>query len=144
MIEDVVKAKEFGVEKLVKSLLNVTDTINYCIQYKPNFSQPPHSENINAKLAFDALEATKKQMSTLFKNSYELEEFSPQIGDSFDPMQHNALFEVDPPAGKKIKAGKIGLVVKSGWKRKQTLLRPANVGVVRFTSEPELPPNLKM
>lgn len=46
-------------------------------------------------------------------------------------MLHNALFEVDAPAGSDAKPGTIGLIVKSGWKRKDNLVRPAHVGVVK-------------
>eukprot|EP01124_Arcella_intermedia_P035602 TRINITY_DN911_c0_g1_i1.p1 TRINITY_DN911_c0_g1~~TRINITY_DN911_c0_g1_i1.p1 ORF type:complete len:267 (-),score=67.97 TRINITY_DN911_c0_g1_i1:104-904(-) len=127
--KDVDKAKEFGVEKLVKNLFSVTDTINICLQNKPVMKE---NENVDAVIAFEALETTKKQMLSVFKDSYAIEEFIPTIGDPFDPMHHNALFEVDPPQNHpEATPGTIGLVVKSGWRRNHQLLRPAGVGVVK-------------
>jgi len=47
-------------------------------------------------------------------------------------MKHNALFEIDPPDNNpKILPGTVGVIVKSGWIRQNTLLRAANVGVIK-------------
>jgi len=134
--KEVDKAKEFGVEKLVKNLFSVTDTINICLQNKPVMQE---NENVDAVIAFEALETTKKQLLSVFKDSYGIEEFIPTIGDPFDPMHHNALFEVDPrEKHPEATPGTIGLVVKSGWKRQHQLLRPAGVGVVKQNQASDL------
>jgi len=121
--KEVDKAREFGVEKLIKNLFPVIDTINICLQNKPNFSDKEVGANVEAKIAFDALESTKTQFLTIFKDSYGIEEYVPKMGETFDPMIHNALFEVDPPEGTNIPPGTIGVVAKYGWKRNGILLR---------------------
>lgn len=129
--KEIEKAKDFGVEKLCKHLFNVNDTINIILQNQPDFDLPENQNNIHAKSAFEGIQRVKQQFASAFADSYEIEEFQPELGEMFDPLQHNALFEVDPPKGKDIGPGKVGLLVKSGWKRKGSLLRPASVGVVK-------------
>eukprot|EP01124_Arcella_intermedia_P017517 TRINITY_DN24288_c0_g1_i1.p1 TRINITY_DN24288_c0_g1~~TRINITY_DN24288_c0_g1_i1.p1 ORF type:complete len:203 (-),score=53.88 TRINITY_DN24288_c0_g1_i1:74-682(-) len=135
MTKDVHKAQEFGVDKLVKNLFSITDTLNICLQNKPDFESPQFKDNVQARVAFESIEATKKQFASVFKDSYEIEELVPPIGAQFNPMEHNALFEVDTPVdpnGNPIgKPGQIGMVVKTGWKRKDVLLRPASVGTIK-------------
>lgn len=127
---DVEKARDFGIEKLVKQLMGVVDTLDIVVQNKPDFELEENKNNELAKSAFLAIDAIYKQFFQVFGN-YGLVEVRPKIGDSFDPMLHNALFEVDAPPGSDAKPGTIGLFVKSGWKRKDILIRPANVGVVK-------------
>lgn len=47
----------------------------------------------------------------------------------FDPNQHNALFELDPPAG--VEPGTVLSVQKKGYLLHQRVLRAADVGVAR-------------
>jgi len=133
MQKEIDKAREFGVEKLVKNMFPLLDTINICLQNKPDFENPQFAENIDAKIAFDALETTKQQFLTILKETCAVEEFLPKLGDNFDPNYHNALFEVNPPSSNpNIPPGSIGVIIKSGWKRNNTLLREASVGVVKY------------
>jgi molecular chaperone GrpE len=50
----------------------------------------------------------------------------PQIGDTFDPQQHQAMFEAPLPG---TKAGQIIQVMTEGFLLHERLLRPAQVGV---------------
>jgi molecular chaperone GrpE len=127
---DVEKAREFGIEKLVKQLMTVTDTLEITLQNRPNFDSEEHKSNAIAQNAFIAIDAINKQFHATFSN-YGMVEVKPAVGDPFDPLLHNALFEVDPPANSDAKPGTVGLIVKPGWKRKDTLFRPAAVGVVK-------------
>jgi len=127
---DVDKAREFGIEKLVKQLMSVTDTLEYTLQHRPNFELEANKDNDLAKNAFVALDAINKQFFTIFTN-YGMMKVKPAVGDNFDPMLHNAMFEVEAPAGSNATPGTVGLVVKPGWKRKDSLMRPASVGVVK-------------
>jgi len=135
--KEIEKAREFGVEKLCKHLFNVNDTVNIILNNKPNFELPYNKDNSHAKSAFEGLEQVKNQFVGALRDAYEIEEVYPELGENFDPLQHNALFEVDAPVGKNIQPGQVGLVVKSAWKRKGTLLRPASVGVVKAAPEPK-------
>ena len=51
---------------------------------------------------------------------------TPQIGDAFDPQQHQAMFEAPLPG---TKAGDIIQVMTEGFLLHDRLLRPAQVGV---------------
>jgi len=50
----------------------------------------------------------------------------PEIGDAFDPQQHEAMFEAPLPNTKK---GEIIQVMAVGFMLHERLLRPAQVGV---------------
>jgi len=50
----------------------------------------------------------------------------PQIGDRFDPQQHEAMFEAPLPG---TKAGEIIQVSAQGFMLHDRILRPAQVGV---------------
>jgi len=128
MEKEVQRAQGTTIDKMVKSLFPIIDNLNICLQNRPDFTIPPHNDNTDAKVAFESLETTKKQFQTMLLDSYDISEFSPKIGENFDPMKHNAVFEVDSP---NIEPGKIGVVVKNGWKRNDHLIRPATIGTVR-------------
>jgi len=53
--KDVDRAREFGVEKLIKNLFTVTDSINICLHNKPK-----DISNEDTKIAFESLDSTKK------------------------------------------------------------------------------------
>jgi molecular chaperone GrpE len=55
-----------------------------------------------------------------------IEVISPQVGDRFDPQQHQAMFEAPVPG---TRAGDIIQVAAEGFMLHDRLLRPAQVGV---------------
>lgn len=127
MHKDVAHAKDTATEKMVRQLLVVSDTLDFCLRNKPNFESPELLENSEAKGAFDGLEASKKHFVAALK-SVNVHEIVPQVGDEFDPQIHNACFQVETEG---VKPGQIGLVIKSGWVKENMLLRAADVGVVK-------------
>eukprot|EP01127_Copromyxa_protea_P013385 TRINITY_DN3595_c0_g1_i1.p1 TRINITY_DN3595_c0_g1~~TRINITY_DN3595_c0_g1_i1.p1 ORF type:complete len:249 (-),score=75.90 TRINITY_DN3595_c0_g1_i1:25-771(-) len=130
MARDVSRAREMGIDKLAKKLFPMSDTLDICLQNKPDFSSEQHKDNVHAQRAFDGIQAAKSQLVSILKGA-NIEEVIPARGEAFDPTYHDALFEVDPPADKSLPPGTIGMILKAGWKRDSTLLRPACVGVVR-------------
>eukprot|EP01126_Amoeba_proteus_P033693 TRINITY_DN3319_c0_g1_i3.p1 TRINITY_DN3319_c0_g1~~TRINITY_DN3319_c0_g1_i3.p1 ORF type:complete len:151 (+),score=20.66 TRINITY_DN3319_c0_g1_i3:455-907(+) len=130
MKRDVARAHENAVDKLAKKLFSMSDTLDICIQNKPDFTIQPHKDNIHAQRAFDGLLATKDLFLKILKEM-NIEEVTPKPGEAFDPHFHDALFEIEAPANSGAGPGTIGLVLKTGWKRDSALLRPASVGVVR-------------
>eukprot|EP01126_Amoeba_proteus_P020900 TRINITY_DN211_c0_g1_i5.p1 TRINITY_DN211_c0_g1~~TRINITY_DN211_c0_g1_i5.p1 ORF type:complete len:278 (-),score=56.03 TRINITY_DN211_c0_g1_i5:177-923(-) len=135
MHKDVAQARDHSAEKMVRQLLVVSDTLDFCLRSKPNFEDPDLKENSEAKGAFDGLEAAKKHFVSALK-SVNVHEIVPQLGDTFDPMLHNACFEVE--GNDQALPGQIGLVVKSGWVKENTLIRAADVGVVKAKEFPTL------
>ena len=55
-----------------------------------------------------------------------IEPIHPEVGDRFDPQQHEAMFEAPLPG---TKAGEIIQVSATGFMLHDRLLRPAQVGV---------------
>jgi molecular chaperone GrpE len=133
--KDTAIAREAGAEKIIKKLFPVMDNIDYCLKCKPDFSLPEYADNLEARGAFDGLESAKKQFCNTLV-SYDVHEIFPMLGDVFDPLIHEAIFEIEQPAEGNIKPGQIGDILKAGWIKKGILLRPASVGVVKV---PEIP-----
>lgn len=63
------KARDFGIEKLVKQLMGVVDTLDIVLQNKPNFELEEHKNNELAKSAFIGI------LSLLWKNFYRFMQF---------------------------------------------------------------------
>jgi len=59
-----------------------------------------------------------------------IELIQPEVGDRFDPQEHQAMFEAPVPG---TKAGDIIQVAASGFMLHDRLLRPAQVGVSSFS-----------
>jgi len=133
MHKEIAQTRESSSDKMASSLFPVSDTLDFCLKHKPNFESDEFKDNLQAKGAFDGLEAAKKQFVSALK-SVNIDEIVPELGDEFDPLIHNACFEVEKGAN----PGQIGLVIKSGWAKDKTLLRPADVGVVKLA--PVVPP----
>jgi molecular chaperone GrpE len=133
--KDTALAREAGAEKIIKKLFPVMDNIDYCLKYKPDFSSPEFADNLEARGAFDGLESAKKQFCNALV-SYDVSEIFPMLGDVFDPLVHEAIFQIEQPADENIKPGQIGEIIKAGWIKKGILLRPASVAVVKV---PEIP-----
>jgi len=131
MHKDVGLARDQSTEKMVRQLLVVSDTLDFCLKNKPNFESPELKDNSEAKGAFDGLEASKKHFIAAMK-SVNVSEILPQLGNTFDPMLHNACFEIESEDA----PGQIGLVIKSGWAKENTLLRAADVGVTKSKNIP--------
>jgi len=127
---DSARASEAGTDKFVKKLFPMCDTLDICLQHKPDFSSEQHKNNALAQKAFEGITEAKAKLVACFEEKG-IEEVRPSLGDGFDPNFHDALFEMEAPADGSAKAGTIGLVLKVGWKRGTSILRPATVGVVR-------------
>jgi len=135
MQKDIAQTRESSTDKMAASLFPISDTLDFCLKHKPNFESDEFKDNIQAKGAFDGLDAAKKQFVSALK-SINIDEIVPEIGDEFDPLIHNACFEVEKGAN----PGQIGLVIKAGWAKDKTLLRPADVGVVKLAPVPPVVP----
>ena len=78
-----------------------------------------------ASALIEGVELTLRELSNVFAK-HGITVISPQIGDKFDPQQHEAMFEA-PAAG--TVAGQIIQVMGDGFMLHDRLLRPAKVGV---------------
>lgn len=65
---------------MAASLFPVSDTLEFCIRHRPDFESDELKDNVEAKGAFDGLEAAKKQFVNALK-SVNINEIVPQVGD---------------------------------------------------------------
>jgi len=132
MLKEISRTQEQASDRLAISLFPVSDTIDYCLRHRPDFESDELKDNLEAKGAFDGLEAGKRQFVSAMR-TLNIGEIVPQVGDQFDPMMHNACFEVD--ATPSASTGQVGVIVKTGWAKNNTLLRAADVGVVKVVEK---------
>ena len=78
-----------------------------------------------AKALIDGVELTLRELISVFTR-HGMEPIMPQVGDRFDPQNHQAMFEAPLPG---TKAGDIIQVMTEGFMLHERLLRPAQVGV---------------
>ena len=83
------------------------------------------NERAAAAALIEGVELTMRELLNVFKK-HGIEQITPEVGDRFDPQQHEAMFEAPVPG---TKAGDIIQVSAEGFMLHDRLLRPAQVGV---------------
>lgn len=78
-----------------------------------------------AQALIEGVELTMRELINVLTR-HGVTPITPQIGDAFDPQQHQAMFEAPLPG---TKAGDIIQVMTEGFLLHDRLLRPAQVGV---------------
>ncbi|MDY6925316.1 MAG: nucleotide exchange factor GrpE [Pseudomonadota bacterium] len=80
---------------------------------------------VRHKAVIEGVELTMRELLNVFRK-HGIEPISPQVGERFDPQQHEAMFEAPLPG---TRAGEIIQVEADGFMLHDRLLRPARVGV---------------
>lgn len=116
------QAKDFGIQKFAKSLVDVADTLELAIQ------NPPKAMEGNAELTlmYEGLEGMNKMLIKALDGNGMVQ--SRPEGEEFDPNIMNAQFEVD---GEPEQVGTVAMVTRTGYILNGRPIRPANVGVFR-------------
>ena len=116
-------AKLFGIQGFSKDMLDVADVLEKAIETVP---KDQLENNVNPPLLqlYDGLKLTESQLQKVF-HSNGLKRIDP-LGEVFDPLYHEALFEVPGE-----KPGTISIVSKVGYLLNGRTVRPALVGVVK-------------
>jgi molecular chaperone GrpE len=113
------EAELYGSTRLARDLLPVFD----------NLTRALNSANDEARTQFSALiegvELTLRELTNVM-TKHGVKPITPAIGDTFDPLYHQAMFEAPLPG---TKAGQIIQVMTEGFLLHDRLLRPAQVGV---------------
>ena len=113
------EAENYGGSKLSRDLLPVYDNMRRAVE-----SINADQREANAAL-IEGIELTMRELiSVLSKHGVRI--VSPQVGDRFDPQNHEAMFEAPLPG---TKAGDIIQVSAEGFMLYDRILRPAQVGV---------------
>jgi len=117
------EAEAYGATRLSRDLLPVYDNLKRAMA-----AATEGDAEVN-KALLEGVELTLKELLSIFKK-HGIEMIAPEVGDRFDPQQHEAMFEAPVPG---TKAGDIIQVAAEGFLLHGRLLRPAQVGVSSMT-----------
>ncbi|MBM1308611.1 nucleotide exchange factor GrpE [Sulfitobacter mediterraneus] len=113
------EAENYGGSKLARDMLPVYDNMKRALE-----AATEEQRQVSGPL-LEGVELTMRELLNVFKK-HGIEVIAPEVGDKFDPQQHQAMFEAPVPG---TKAGDIIQVAAEGFMLHDRLLRPAQVGV---------------
>ncbi len=113
------EAEQYGSTRLARDLLPVFDNL------KRALNAVNDDQRAAASALIEGVELTLRELITVMTR-HGMTPIAPEIGETFDPQMHQAMFEA-PVAG--TKAGQIIQVMTEGFLLHDRLLRPAQVGV---------------
>lgn len=113
------EAEQYGGSKLARDMLPVYDALKRALDAAGD------EQKAGAAALIEGVELTLRELSNIFAK-HGIQRISPQIGDAFDPQQHEAMFEAPVPT---VPGGGIIQVMAEGFLLHDRLLRPAQVGV---------------
>ncbi|NMT62265.1 nucleotide exchange factor GrpE [Marinobacter orientalis] len=127
---DVEKAHKFALEKFVKELLPVADSLEKAVE------STEAQEDVGNKQVASIREGVEMTLS-LFMNSlrkFNVEQLNP-LGEPFDPQQHEALSMVPAPDSE---PNSVVAVVQKGYTLNNRVVRPAMVMVAKAEGSPKI------
>jgi molecular chaperone GrpE len=113
------EAEQYGGSKLARDLLPVYDNLNRALQAVTD------EQRAAAGALFDGVQLTLRELTHVM-TKHGMKPITPAVGDTFDPQNHEAMFEAPLPG---TKAGQIIQVMTEGFMLHDRLLRRAQVGV---------------
>lgn len=113
------EAENYGGSKLARDMLPVFDNMKRAVEAASKI------DNEASKPLIEGVELTMRSLLGIFEK-HGIRLVSPEVGDRFDPEEHEAMFEAPVP---NTKAGDIIQVMAEGFMIHDRLLRPAQVGV---------------
>ncbi|ASG67520.1 nucleotide exchange factor GrpE [Francisella halioticida] len=116
--KEVSKARKFGVEKFVKDLLPITDSIDQALKHEVKLEE--------AVAMKEGIELTAKMLFDILKNNG-LEELDPK-GEKFDPNVHEAMAMIPNPG---LEDNIVFEVFQKGYLLNGRVVRAAKVIVVK-------------
>ncbi|WP_299907920.1 nucleotide exchange factor GrpE [uncultured Paracoccus sp.] len=112
-------AEQYGGTRLARDLLPVHDALTRALDTAGD------EQRAAAPGLIEGVELTLRELANVFKK-HGITILAPEIGERFDPQNHEAMFEAPVPG---TRAGDIIQVMDNGFKLHDRLLRPAKVGV---------------
>jgi molecular chaperone GrpE len=113
------EAEQYGGSRLARDLMPIYDNLHRALD------AAGEAERAAAGAVIEGVELTLKELLSVF-GKHNVTPVAPEVGDSFDPQLHQAMFEAPVPG---TKAGDIIQVMAVGFLLHDRLLRPAQVGV---------------
>jgi molecular chaperone GrpE len=113
------EAQMYGGTRIARDLLPVYDNLNRAL------AAASEAEGEGANALSEGVQLTLKELMNVFER-HGVKRVTPEVGDRFDPKEHEAMFEAPVPG---TRAGDIIQVSAEGFMLYDRLLRPAQVGV---------------
>ncbi len=113
------EAETYGGSKLARDMLPVFDNLKRALDTVTD------EQKAQVPAFIEGVELTLRELVNIF-SKHGIKPIAPEVGDTFDPQQHQAMFEAPVPG---TKAGDIIQVMTDGFMIHDRLLRPAQVGV---------------
>ena len=113
------EAENYGGSKLARDLLPIYDNL------KRGLESATDEQRAVASALIEGVELTMRELISVFKK-HGIEPIVPEVGDKFNPQDHESMFEAPLPG---TKSGEIIQVLSEGFMLHDRLLRPAQVGV---------------
>jgi len=113
------EAENYGGSKLARDMLPVYDNMTRALG-----TATDEQKQVSAAL-IEGIQLTLRELVNVF-SKHGITPITPEVGDKFDPQQHEAMFEAPVPG---TKAGEIIQVSAEGFMLHDRILRPAQVGV---------------
>ncbi|MGR3316697.1 nucleotide exchange factor GrpE [Roseovarius indicus] len=120
--KDRTEAENYGGSKLARDMLPVYDNMKRAVE-----SVTDEQREVAGPM-IEGIELTMRELIKVFEK-HGIRVIDPQVGDRFDPQQHEAMFEAPLPGTKQ---GDIIQVSAQGFMLYDRILRPAQVGVSSF------------
>ena len=117
--KDRMEAENYGGSKLSRDILPVFDNMKRAVESVTD------EQKAAASALIEGIELTMRELLNVF-SKHGIRIISPEVGDRFDPKEHEAMFEAPVPG---TKAGEIIQVSAQGFMLHDRILRPAQVGV---------------
>lgn len=115
------EAENYGGSKLARDLLPVYDNLKRAL----DSATEENAKKDHSAALLEGVELTLRELLNVF-SKHGITPVSPEVGDRFNPQQHEAMFEAPVPD---TKAGDIIQVSAEGFLLHDRILRPAQVGV---------------
>jgi molecular chaperone GrpE len=113
------EAQMYGGTRIARDLLPVYDNLNRAL------AAASEAEGEGSNALIEGVQLTLKELMNVFER-HGVKRVTPEVGDRFDPKEHEAMFEAPVPG---TRAGDIIQVSAEGFMLYDRLLRPAQVGV---------------
>ena len=112
-------AQLYGGSRIARDMLPVYDNLSRALGAA--------NDDVRAAAAglVEGVELTLRELTNIL-NKHGVERICPEVGETFDPHHHQAMFEAPVPG---TQAGQIIQVMAEGFMLHDQLLRPAQVGV---------------
>jgi molecular chaperone GrpE len=126
---DVEKAHKFALEKFVKELLPVADSLEKAVESTENTEDA-------GELVASIREGVEMTLSLFLKSleKFNVQQIDPE-GEPFDPQQHEAMSMVPAPGAE---PNSVVSVVQKGYMLNERVVRPAMVVVAKAQDAPKV------